>query len=87
MSQPATGVIAPGTLWRTEDPDEATNILSTVYAPHSLTAKGGGPFSFSLQTAHSQELMVGFNRFGSEVRIDVPPPSRFTLSATAPTAR
>jgi AraC-like DNA-binding protein len=68
----------------TDDPEEATSVLTSVYAPHDLTIQGKGRFGFNFQGTHSKDLTVGFNRFGTDVRIEVPPPSHFYTLCYSP---
>jgi AraC-like DNA-binding protein len=72
------------TPWSTHDLDEATSVLTEVYAPHAMSVRGKDPFAFSFQAITSKQLTVGFNRFDTDVRIEVPAPSMFYTLCYAP---
>lgn len=63
-----------GSLLRTDDLDEACGFLASVYAPHRLTAVERGRFGFTMRVLNVERLRIGYSSFGSDVRLDVPPP-------------
>lgn len=70
--------------WRTHEPEQAQGIISDVFAPHELTVDGRGAFAFDFDLLDSPHLTVGYSRFGSDVVIDVPPPSTFYCLCLTP---
>ncbi|WP_236792187.1 AraC family transcriptional regulator [Amycolatopsis sp. GM8] len=66
-------------LLRTKDLDEACGFLTSVYAPHHITALDSGRFGFSLRVLNAERLRIGYSNFTSDVRLDVPPPSFYVF--------
>jgi AraC-like DNA-binding protein len=75
--------VSLGTPVRTDDLDEASGFLTSVYAPHRMTAAGRSPFAFSMRVMDAERLRIGYCTFRSDVRLYVPPPS-FYIFCYAP---
>jgi AraC-like DNA-binding protein len=68
-----------GSLLRTDDLDEACSFLTSVYAPHHMTAVEKGRLGFSMRVLNAERLRIGYSNFNSDVRLDVPPPSFYVF--------
>ncbi|MFJ8819500.1 AraC family transcriptional regulator [Amycolatopsis thermoflava] len=66
-------------LLRTDDLDEARGFLTSVYAPHHITAVERGRFGFCMRVLNAERLRIGYSNFRSDVRLDVPPPSFYVF--------
>jgi AraC-like DNA-binding protein len=59
---------------RTDDLDEACSFLTSVYAPHRITAVERAGFGSDMRVLNAERLSIGYTHFRSDVRLDVPPP-------------
>ncbi|MFK4548141.1 AraC-like DNA-binding protein [Streptomyces tendae] len=72
-------LVTLGNLLRTDDLDEACSFLTSVYAPHHITAVERGRFEFSMRVLNAERLRIGYSNFNSDVRLYVPPPSFYVF--------
>lgn len=70
--QPATGSVLER-VFATQDPDEASAVLDSVYVPHELRSRDGRPLNFKLRYLSSPRLTLGHLRYGADSEVLVPP--------------
>lgn len=68
-----------GSRLRTDDLEEARSFLTSVYAPHRITAVERAGFGFDMRVWNAERLSIGYTRFTSDVRLDVPPPQFYVF--------
>ena len=57
----------------TRDPDEARELITSVYVSHELRSRDGRPLNFRLRYLQSPRITLGHLRFGADSELLVPP--------------
>ena len=57
----------------TREPDEARELITSVYVPHELRSRDGRPLNFRLRYLQSPRITLGHLRFGADSELLVPP--------------
>jgi len=60
-------------VFATRDPEEASQLITSVYVPHELRSRDGQPLNFKLRYLTSPRLTLGHLRFGADSEVLVPP--------------
>ena len=60
-------------VFATRDPDEASQLITSVYVPHELRSRDGRDLNFKLRYLQSPRLTLGHLRFGADSEVIVPP--------------
>ena len=73
MAEPMMAESDVERVFATRDPDQASQLMTSVYVPHELRSRDGDPLNFKLRYLRSPRLTLGHLRFGADSEVLVPP--------------